>query len=73
MAKNSRHRFVSSRRGGCDGPVARVAQLFRHFFVIASFRDRRIGYPDFVIQAIRHRVERRASIRFGGNSQTSLK
>jgi hypothetical protein len=47
--------------------------LFRHFFVIASFRDRRIGYPDFVIQAIRHRVDRRASICFGGNSQTALK
>jgi hypothetical protein len=38
-------------------------------FVIASFRDRRIGYPEFVIPAIRHRVDRRASIGFVCNCQ----
>ena len=60
------HRPVSSRPCGPGTPAARVAKLLRHFFVIASFRDRRIGYPEFVIPAIRHGVAQALSVKCSG-------
>jgi hypothetical protein len=73
MTENAFHWAISPASAGGGACITQRKQNGSDIFVIASFRDRRIGYPESVIPAIRHGVDRRASICFGSDTSAALK